>query len=123
LLVFDCVGTASLECNYRWTTEVKGYDLRGTPTLYGQIKTANYVSRCRQKCINNPSCTGIDYKSEKFASTHMLLMSTDPWCWIVVPESRHRKTKKTELVNSDIIRNCPKAITGIICHGIMHRKP
>ena len=114
-----------LVCNYQWTTQDKRYDIRGSPALYGKLNMDNYVSRCQQKCLDNPFCTGIDYLSGLSSAAHAREPDTvadRPWCWIVIPGSRPQKTNKPDIVHSDMTRNCPKATTGqryIICHRII----
>jgi len=113
LFCFNVVGTTSLECNYQWTTNYKRYDIRGTPVLYGKFNPDNYVSRCQQKCINNSSCTGIDYVERKLSPMLAFALLGDlPWCWIVIPGSRPRKVSTPDVVHSDMTRNCPKTTTG-----------
>ena len=112
MLFFDLIGTASLECSYQWRTDRKKHNSYGTPVLYGKLNTNNYVSKCEQKCIDNHTCTRIDFVDFFVAAVYSAGVAgtgNDPWCWIRVPGTRVQYTKQNI---SFVSHHCPKAITG-----------
>jgi len=80
-------------CTYSWTSQANTNVEDG-----GYVSSATTVEQCQSACINNASCTGIDW---------VLSTSSTERCWLSGPWSGQKNEGTTDgVTHYDLTRNC-----------------